>query len=475
MEGAIAAGHPETAVAGARVLAEGGNAVDACVGAGFASWVAESPLTGPGGGGFMLVYRASDASTRMLDFFVGVPSGAGAEMEEISVAFDPETTQLFRIGKASCAVPGTALGLETAHRAFGRLPWRTLVEPAIELAETGVELNEAQAFLHTILDVILRSTEESRAIFGPDRPLRAGDRITMPDLARTIELIAERGGSCLYRGELARGIVRHAPVITRGDLESYRVVWRRPVRVDFQGAEFVSNPPPSSGGVLIAYGLQLLEERGLGGPPGSAGAIARLADVMEEQTLARRRRLTRRLLAGVGGTTHISVVDADGNAASLSASTGSGSGVVVPGTGLHLNNMLGEIHLTAGASRPGDRLSSLMAPSVALRDGRPRLVIGSAGSARLAGAIMQVVVNVLGHELGVQEAIDRPRVHLEDGLLHCEGGHDPEELDRLDSELVRWRERNLYFGGVSAVEMRPDGLPAAGGDPRRGGVGIVVE
>jgi gamma-glutamyltranspeptidase/glutathione hydrolase len=180
----------------------------------------------------------------------------------------------------------------------------------------------------------------------------------------------------------------------------------------------------------------------------------------------------------LSGTTHISVLDGRGDAASLSASLGSGSGVVVPGTGVHLNNMLGEYDLVAGMTRPGARLTSMMAPSLVLREGTPRLVVGSAGSVRLRGAIMQTVANVVSHGLGVREAIDAPRVHLEEEVLHCEGGADAAELDRLEAmgwELVRWKRRNLFFGGVSAVERLPDGELAAAGDPRRGGHGVVVE
>jgi gamma-glutamyltranspeptidase/glutathione hydrolase len=226
--------------------------------------------------------------------------------------------------------------------------------------------------------------------------------------------------------------------------------------------------------------------------------MAQLAEVMREQSRAREgafagglyrgglagrllgEQSVRRALArvrAVTSTTHISAVDGAGNAASLSASAGSGSGVIVPGTGIHLNNMLGEYDLR-GPARPGARLTSMMAPSIALRRGRPRLVVGSAGSVRLRGAILQSIVNVLDHGLGVEEAITAPRVHLEEPHLHCEGGADPAELDRLEElgyDLVRWRRRNLYFGGVSAVEVGSDGSLAAAGDPRRGGHGIVVE
>jgi gamma-glutamyltranspeptidase / glutathione hydrolase len=501
MRGAIAAGHPLTAEVGAAVLAEGGNAVDACVAAGFASWVVESPLTGPGGGGFMLVHRARDRTTRLLDFFVAVPglglTRAAAEMESVDVDFDRETAQVFHIGSASCAVPGSAAGLEAAHRAFGSLPWPRLVQPAVELAHDGFELTRQQAYLHAILDVILRHTPEGRRVY---RKRAAGERLRLPDLGDTLERIAARGTRDIYQGELARRVVAHlretGGLVSSADLQAYRVIRRRPLSVLFRRHEVLSNPPPSSGGVLIAYGLALLdrlpEER-----VGSAAAIAPLAEIMREQSLVRERfgrslyrgGLTSSLLAdarvrralervrAVSSTTHISAIDERGNAASLSASAGSGSGVIVPGTGIHLNNMLGEYDLR-GPTRPGGRLTSMMAPSIVLRRSRPRLVVGSAGSARLRGAIMQVIVNVVEHSLGVEDAIDAPRVHLDEQHLHCEGGADPAELDALEArgyDLVRWRRRNLYFGGVSAVEVGPGGSLAAAGDPRRGGDGIVVD
>ena len=520
MKGAIAAGHPLTAEAGARVLAEGGNAVDACIAAAFASWVAESPLTGPGGGGFMLVHRARDQTTRVLDFFVAVPGlGLGrherAAMETVDVDFTPESSQVFHIGAASCAVPGTVAGLEAAHRAYGSLPWRVLAEPAVDLARAGVELSRAQAYLHAILDLILRHSEEGRRIYGREgERLVAGDRLAMPDLAATIALLAERGAGELYRGELGRALVAHVRgaggEITERDLAEYRVVRRRPIRAEYRGHELASNPPPSTGGVLIGYGLRLLDLLGAGGSPGSAEAIAVLIEVMREQTRARGGRFARELYRGglarrlfdgdslaeavrrigarerglaeaapPGGTTHISVVDGRANAASLSVTTGSGSGVIVPGTGIHVNNMLGEFDLSVagGANRPGARFTSMMAPSIVLRDRQPRLVVGSAGSLRLRGAIFQAIVNVVGHGLPVEDAVSQPRIHLEEPHVHCEGGADPAVLNRLEAlgyDLVRWRRRNLYFGGVSAVEVLDDGSLAAAGDPRRGGAGVVV-
>jgi gamma-glutamyltranspeptidase / glutathione hydrolase len=517
MRGAVAAGHRLTAEAGARVLAGGGNAVDACIAAAFVSWVAESPLTGPGAGGFMLVHLAADDSTRVLDHFVSVP-GLGqrhpgqTEMDSVDVVFTPESSQAFRIGAASCAVPGAVAGLGEAHRQFASLSWSVLLEPAIELARAGVELNESQAYLHSILDPILRHTDEGREIYGRnDTPLAAGDRLVMADLGRTLERLAETGADDFYRGELARALVQHLSEgggdFTLRDLAEYRVIRRRPIRTSFLGHDFESNPPPSTGGVLIGLGVRLLDRlRGPAGPPGSAEAIAQLVEIMREQETARGDPFTRELYRGglarrlyddgalqamaqqlrrrlpelQRGTTHISVVDGSGNAASLTASTGAGSGVIVPGTGIQLNNMLGEFDVaaTGGIPRPGVRFTSGMAPTIVLRDRRPRLVVGSAGSLRLRGAIFQIIVNVAGHGLGVEEAIDRPRVHFDGTAVHCEGGLDPAELDRLEAwgyELARWRGRNLFFGGASGVEFRADGTLAAAGDPRRGGHGVVIE
>ena len=478
-----------TAQAGARVLEAGGNAVDAAVGAALVSWVAESPLTGPGAGGFMLVHRARDRSTRVFDFFVAIP-GLGDErelgaMDEVLVDFSGGSTQLFHIGAASCAIPGAALGLETAHKSFGRMPWRDLFAPAVELARKGVELNDGQAYLHRILDLILRHTPEARAVYEHDGgALRAGDTLVQADLAGTLELLAEKGTAELYTGELAAAVVDHVRneggCFTQQDLAEYRVIRRRPVRASFCGEQFLSNPPPSRGGVLIAYGLPLLEELGVG-EPGSADAIEALARVMREQAGAPAgrgllRALELRAAVVTRGTTHISVVDGQGNAVALTASTGAGSGIVVPGTGIHMNNMIGEFDI-ARKPPPGARLSSGMSPSLVLRDGTPHLVVGSAGSLRLRGAVMQIVVNVVAHGLPVEDAITRPRVHLEGDDLHCEGGHDPAELDTLEQRgwnVIRWRNRNLFFGGAAAVTLA-DGQLAAAGDPRRGGAGVVVE
>jgi gamma-glutamyltranspeptidase / glutathione hydrolase len=521
MKGAVAAGHPLTAEAGARILAEGGNAVDACIAAAFVSWVAESPLTGPGGGGFMLVHRAGDRVDSLLDFFAAIPGedlpadGRG-EMVAVDVVFDERTRQVFHIGPAAVAVPGMPAGLAAAPRHYARLPWRELLAPAAELARAGVVLNSGQAFLHEILDPILRNGPEGKCVYGGDRPLGEGERVVMEDLAGTLDRLAAEGADAFYRGELARrtsaAVLEGGGALTEHDLAAYRVIRRRPVRAAYRDVEFVSNPPPSSGGLLIAFALRVLGRLGAAAPAGTPEGIAVLAEAMRAAARLRgpgfvsdlyRGGAARRLLAdqrvdeavaatrasarlraveptGVPSTTHISAVDLNGNAASLSATTGCGSGLVVPGTGVHLNNMLGEPDLNppGRVARPGTRLTSMMAPSVVLAGGRPRLVVGSAGSIRLRAAILQIVVNVVDHDLTVEQALQAPRVHLDGDVLQLEGGIGAEVAERLEQAgyaVNLWSGPNLYFGGASAVAISGDGELEAAGDPRRGGAGVVVD
>lgn len=458
MKGALAAGHPLTAEAGADVLRAGGNAVDACIAAAAVSWICESPLTGPGGGGFLLVHRAAEGRARLLDFFVALPERAASPDELVGLVVDyGDSQQIFYTGPMSVAVPGAALGLWEAHVRWGSVPWAELIAPAIRLAREGVILNEAQAFLHRILDPLLRYSLEGDALYGPGRNLVEGERLAMPELAKTLEQVAAEGAGCLYHGELAERIAAYVP-ITLADLARYEVLEREPVAASYRGEQLWTCPSPSSGGRLLKVGLETLGDA----EPTPLAVIQAMEvlDAMRDEAL--------------GGTTHISAVDGNGDAASLSCSLGSSGGVVVPGTGIQLNNMLGETHLVR-EDPPGARMASLMAPSLLLRDGVPRLVIGSAGSTRLHGAILQVLTNVAARGLELEEAVDAPRLHFEKGVVHCEDAAVADELDAAGYPVVRWRQRNLFFGGVSAVEIREDGSLAAAGDPRRGGGAVVVE
>jgi gamma-glutamyltranspeptidase / glutathione hydrolase len=221
MRGALAAGHPLTAEAGADVLRAGGNAVDACIAAAAVSWICESPLTGLGGGGFLVVHEARTGRRRLLDFFVAVPERAAAPEELVALVVDfGDTEQIFYTGPASVAVPGTALGLWEAHARWGSKPWAELLGQAVRLAREGVALNDAQAYLHRILDLLLRYSPEGDALYGPGRALGVGDRFAMPELADTLERLAAEGPEFLYRGDVAARLAAHVP-ITLEDLARY--------------------------------------------------------------------------------------------------------------------------------------------------------------------------------------------------------------------------------------------------------------
>jgi gamma-glutamyltranspeptidase / glutathione hydrolase len=449
MGGAVAAGNRHTAEAGAWALARGGNAVDAVVAAALAGWVAEGPLTGPAGGGFLLLREAGGAP-RVLDCFFAVPSRSQGAMDEVLIDFGDASTQVFHVGRGSVAVPGLALGIAEAHRRHGRLPWDALFEPALELAAAGVAMTSEQRFLIEILVPILERTDEGRSVYGSH--VRAETAAMVPWLQR-------------YRDEGAGAVAALIPDLA-DDVAAYRVLERTPLRATFAGRTVLTCPAPSLGGGVVAGGLTAVDD-----------------DLVDPYPLAVE--LVRALLAGylgpaplapLTGTTHVSVLDANGDAAALSSTLGSGSGVFLDG--FQLNNMLGELDVIGTDPRtPGDRLPSMMTPTLVLDGDVPRLLLGSAGSVRLSGAILQVVHHVVAGGLGVAGAIEHPRLHVEEGVVQVEGGWPDdaaEEIERAGYRVNRWAGRNLYFGGVSGVERLPDGTLAAAGDPRRGGHGIVV-
>jgi len=269
--------------------------------------------------------------------------------------------------------------------------------------------------------------------------------------------------------------------LTAGDLSAYVVADREPVRVGYRGREVLTNPPPSAGGILIAHALRSLDSDP--GPP----SAERLVEVMESTQAERTPEFLEgladphfvsRFLGRLGSTTHIAVLDRDGWACSVTCSNGSCSGIVVPGTGVHLNNMLGEQDLNPLGFHqhpPGRRLPSMMAPTVVLHGSEPELVLGSAGSNRIRSAILQTIVRVIDERMPAREAVEAPRVHFEDGVVYAEPGADTSALEHAGRAISRFRDRNLFFGGVQAVAREPDGMLGGGGDPRRGGAAIVVE
>ena len=490
--GVIAAGHEETARVGANVLREGGNAVDAAVAAMLTSFVCEPLLTGPGAGGYMLVV-SPDGEVTLLDFFVEAPGRGGdpaarTELIPITISFG-DALQVFNIGAASVGTYGTPAGICEASKRFGRIPLADLVRPAAQLARDGVTVTPQQAYLFELLGDIVLSTAECAAVFAPDGRLpRTGDTVRQSELGDGLERLGSEGPEPFYTGDIAQAIVEwvteRGGMLTAPDLAEFRVIDRDPIEVGYRGRTVLTNPPPSAGGILIARALSWLQEGA--GPPD----IERVVEVME-RTQAQRTaeflsglddpEFVRRFLAvggPLGSTTHISVLDRDGGACAVTCSNGSCSGVLVPGTGIHLNNMLGEQDLNPlGFHRhpPGRRLPSMMAPTVVLRAGVPELVLGSAGSNRIRSAILQTILRVVDEGLRAGAAVDAPRLHFEDGVVYAEPGVETAELERGGWAISRFRERNLFFGGVQAVERDGNGDFWGGGDPRRGGAAITVE
>jgi gamma-glutamyltranspeptidase / glutathione hydrolase len=495
MKGVVAAGHPLTAEAGAEVLREGGNAVDAAVCAVLASFAVESPLTGFGAGGHMMVHGAGE--TTLVDFFVAAPGldgiGRTTELVPVPVRFDAETTQTFYVGPASCGVPGTAAGLAHALERFGTMPLSALVGPGIRLAREGAPVNRQQAYILEILAPIHEHMTGTRELYAPQGRLGERDVFAFPELAEALERYAAEGPEPFYKGEVARAIsdfvVGHGGYIGPGDLASYRAVERKPIDTAFRGTEVLTNPPPSSGGILISYCLGLLERFGPRSGPEQLVLAMEAAnsrrDLAFAESLYEEGMETSFLdpvgldLAAadlLGSTTHISVLDGDGMCASVTCSNGSGSGVLVPGTGVIVNNMLGEEDLNPlgfHAIAPGRRVPSMMAPTVVRRDGEIALGLGSAGSNRIRSAIVQTVVRAVEQGMGAGDAVRAPRLHFEAGIVQAEPGIDAEALARIEARgvpVLRRPRINLFFGGVQAVARDPSsGELSGGGDPRRGG------
>ena len=482
--GVVAAGHPLTAQAGAQVLREGGNAVDAAVAAMLMSFATESLLTGLGAGGYMLVAGGGVQPT-LLDFFVQAPTrvgdGSEVELRGVDVSFG-DAEQVFYIGPASCGVYGTPAGVCEAVRRWGTVPLEDLVAPAARVAREGVVLNAGQAYVAEILVDLLTSTPECAALWAPGGELlREGELLRNPELGDALLCLAREGAEPFYRGDVAAAVCDwlsdRGGSLRAADLAGYQAIEREPVRMPYRDREILTNPPPSAGGTLLAYALALLD-RGPA-PPALHAVIDAMASAQSERTpefvegLAQDGFLERFLATRLGSTTHISVIDAHGCACSATCTNGEGSGVVVPGTGMHINNVMGEEDLNPLGFHlhpAGRRMPSMMAPSVVMRDGEVELVLGSAGSNRIRSALLQTIVGVVDRGMSVGDAVQAPRVHFEDGVVFAEPGIDLAGLHG-DVRVVRFGALNLFFGGVQAALRRGPQMTGAG-DPRRGGVAV---
>jgi gamma-glutamyltranspeptidase/glutathione hydrolase len=455
MQPGIAAGNPATAAAGAEILANGGNAADAAVAATLASCVAESIMTGLLGGGHAIYFDAASGQSWNLDCFCSIPSGEGGELTHLQVPFGEELVH-YAIGAASFAVPGVAAGVGALHERFGRLPWRDVFEPALRLARGGVEMSPAHASCLAMLAPIM-TMDSGERIYAPDNVLlQAGDTLRQPGIEKALSLLVAEGAASMYSGSLAQSILSlmraRGGILTADDLREYEAIWSEPLEVEY-------------------VGYRVLTRGGLSKLPDLLPRLARLRGLSETERVLQLVRVLE-VRGAETHTTNVSVVDDQGNACAFTTSLGLGSGDFLPGLDVHLNSMLGEVDLVVGDLIPGERMGSMMAPSLVLDDHGLVLVAGAAGGTRLPTALTLVLSGILDEELEPQAAVDRPRFHPTDATVNAEAGVDEEALASLERDgrtVRRWPGLHHYFGGVSTV-----GRTGAGADPRRSGAVITV-
>jgi gamma-glutamyltranspeptidase/glutathione hydrolase len=526
--GAVATEHRLAAEAGAELLRAGGTAVDAAIAAAAAVCVVHPSSCGLGGGGFALVHRAGGGDWA-LDYRECAPAGATPDRYQKDGKPDES---LLRTGGLAVAVPGEAAGITALHRRFGRLPLRRVLDPAIRLARDGFALADSPHLRREIERgaALLRADPGLRATFlGPDGVLPdASFRVQQPDLAHTLEAVASDGDRALSQGPRAAAILdavrAHGGVLAARDLAGYRPIWRRPLEGRFLGRRVVTFPPPGSGAVLLEM-LGLLAHDDLAAlEPTSPTALHLLAGVMAQGFADRARwygdpaftavpvdallapprlaRLRARLSAvGVvepaadlrsdAGTANVSVVDAEGNGVAITTTinTGFGAGILVPGTGIVLNNEMddfavapgvpnafGLVGTQANAVAPGKRPQSSMSPTIVLEGDRPALVIGGSGGPTIISGVFQVVLGRFAYRRDVAAAVAAPRVHDQGspaGLLV-----EAAIPAGVRAVLARFGHRVVEFpsiGAVSAVGLDAGAALEAAGDGRKDGGGVVVE
>ncbi|MDI6401120.1 gamma-glutamyltransferase [Balneolaceae bacterium ANBcel3] len=508
-KGVVAAGHEETVRAAEMILNAGGNAFDAVIAAHLAACVSEPVLSSLAGGGFMLT-QCDRGQACLYDFFTHTPrvrrDSSQVNFFPISADFG-ETQQEFHIGWGSFATPGTVRGLFAIHKDHASMSMKELVQPAVELARSGVRVNHYQAYVLDIVKEIYKVSPDVAALFGKKGEqgtlVEEGDIVYNPELADFLEVLAIEGEDLFYRGEIADRVgmlcQSSGGHITREDMESYPLYRREPLRVRYKNYAISTNPGPSSGGTLIAFALKMLESSDrMYASYGSLEYIRTLAEVQMATEMARMDFLLNKKEKFPGeemlhpeylasfkeqlkthprffrGTTHISVMDQRGNVASLTTSNGEGCGHVIPGTGIMMNNMLGEedLHPHGFHSWPeNSRITSMMAPTILTVPGQSLVALGSGGSNRLRTAILQVLLHLTDHNMSLEDAVTAPRIHCEKEELSIEHGFSPSVIEEIKKEWPNtrlWSGYNLFFGGTHAVSADKNGFHGAG-DPRRGG------
>jgi gamma-glutamyltranspeptidase/glutathione hydrolase len=505
MKGVVAAGDKNSAQAGADILKEGGNAYDAALAVMLAAPICEPLFTSLGGGGFLLGLE-KDKKPELYDFFVEVPKKRLSEPEFYPIYVDfGAAIQEFHIGAGSVAIPGLIKGIEKVHKEKCTLPLSKIIEPAVKYAREGIFLSPMQASFVKLLEPIFTSTKSSMDVYGIDDKNLIDEThlFKNPQYADFLEAFAKEGARLFYEGEVASEIEKISKendgLIYKEDLKNYEVIKRNPIDFKYKDYEIVTNPPPSGGGILIAFTMKLLEQydlkdfrsfeyvKGLIESFNTTSDFRRehvdeflhdekLKDILFNDRLIKNYCTTMHSRLNLwGNTTHLSVIDEKGNAVSVTTTNGEGSGHVIPSSGIMLNNMMGEEDLNPHgwfAWDEGIRLPSMMAPTAVLKDGHPELILGSAGSNRIRSAITSTIINNLEYGMNLNESINSPRIHFEKGVVCVEPELDMAIRNELEKhyKLQYFDSLNIFFGGVQAVNGSREG----GCDSRRGACVIKV-
>ena len=475
--------------------------MDAAIAAVLASMTTELGIVSPGAGGFITIWPGDDEPV-VIDAYAEMPGrGRSRNLEtatdEVFIGYGGGMRTV--VGWGSIAIPGAISGFNTASTRYGAIPWADLFHPSVQLARHGFVVSEASAYyLEYAHEAIYGWDPEAATIFHRDdgTPVQAGDVVTIPDLADCLDLIAHEGSRALYRGDIAASLVRacteRGGLVTEHDLEEYQPVVRPPARVGLHGWDVATNAPPAVGGITLSALLTLIERLGI--ESWDAQDVARYAEAQAAVFSFRRHELDgdEDRFAGADAlhdlalsadlaaihrspsTVHTSAVDETGTACSVTVSAGYGSGAVIPGYGFGLNNSLGELELTSEglhALPAGKRLLSNMAPTVARSGDGEVMSIGSPGADRITSAIATVLLNHVVCGLPLEASVAAPRMHAE----QFEGVPTLATEPGIDVSLVRdlavrsLPESSMYFGGVQAAALKPDGSLVGAADPRRTG------
>jgi gamma-glutamyltranspeptidase/glutathione hydrolase len=479
MKGIIACGHPLTAKAAAEMFELNGNAFDAAVAAVFAACVTEPMLTGLAGGGLALV-KVPKKETVCVDFLPTFPRNALGRSCKKQVDTHAGT---FSIGYDTIAVPGTMKGLLYIHKKYGKLVLLDILRPAINYASEGIALASVQAYICSVCREFCTFTSEGREIFAPKgRMLTAGEIIHNRKCGSFLEKLGQNleEGISFYYDAMEKTIKNKDCSISMEEVRSYKVEETEPISVDYHGRNILLCPPPSAGGLLIAHALNIMKDKNIRSMKhNSLEHIELLIQTLRNCSSVRTKSFYSNLKKPgfwetflgkpnvFGNTTHVSVIDKEGNAASITSSNGTNSGIIIKDTGILMNNFVGEPDLIPYKNlyKPGERMASMMCPTMIFGSNGLETALGSGGSERIRSAIMQVVSNLIDFNMQPQQATDASRIHY-DNLLRLEPGIEKKVLEVLAKkyEMKFYKQKEYYFGGVHIA------TPETGaGDHRRDG------